>query len=183
MVFYGKKIQSSNDAPSTEQVMTFEATFCPTYSLIAYSEQFDTVWKASSETRAAQESLLRGEFHRIFQQAANIYLYRVICRYPPGHYLVQRHVYGAIGKILSMEDDSKEPNCVLLPLCIAGAHLENVKLQQRFFHKLDLIHQSLKFESVDCVKQWISKLWELESLPEAWTDLFQGLNQHAVVIW
>ncbi|KAH7222354.1 hypothetical protein BKA60DRAFT_594988 [Fusarium oxysporum] len=158
MVFYGKKIQSSNDAPSTEQVMAFEATFCPTYSLIAYSEQFDT------------ESVLRGEFYRIFQHAANIYLYRVICHYPPGHYLVQQHVYGAIGKILSMEDDSKEPNCVLLPLCIAGAHLENVKLQQRLFHKLDLIHQSLKFESVDC------------SLPEAWTDLFQGLNQHAVVI-
>ncbi|KAF5230149.1 hypothetical protein FANTH_13964 [Fusarium anthophilum] len=182
MVFYGKKIQSSNEAPSAEQVTTFEATFCPTYSLIAYSEQFDTVWKASSETRAAQESVLRGEFYRIFQHAANIYLYRVICRYPPVHCLVQQHVCAAIGKVLSMEDDSKEANCVLLPLRIVGAHLENEKLQQRLFHKLELIHQSLKFESVDCVKHWLSKLWELESLPEAWTDLFQDLNQHAVVI-
>ena len=106
----------------------------------------------------------------------------MLCRHTFHHPLVQRHVYGAVSKILAMHDGCKLLNCVLLPLCVSGAHLRNTQLQQRLLHKLDQVHRCLKFESVDCVKQWLSRLWALESPPQSWADLFKDLNPQAVVI-
>ncbi|KAK0383203.1 hypothetical protein NLU13_9116 [Sarocladium strictum] len=182
MIFYGKGIQSAGETASPKQVEEFEADFSPIYTSVSSSGQAGPPEGHDAGAPCTEESLLRGEFLRAYQHCASIYLYRVICRYPAQHSIVQQHVYGAISKIVAMDDESKLLDCVLLPLCVAGAHLRNASLQRTLFHKLDVIHRNLKFESVGCIKEWITGLWSLEALPQGWTELFQDLNPQAVVI-
>ena len=179
MIFYANEIEKGLSEMSLERIASFEASFGPVYDSIASSG-----WPEEPRAGSSLDfgHVNRRAFLHSYQHSASIFLYRVICGLPLRHYLVQQHVYGCINIIVAMDESSKSLNCVLLPLCIAGSHVQSAGLRALLLTKLEVIHQHLKFESVISIKQWLLGLWESLSPRETWTELFQNLNHQAAVV-
>ncbi|KAH6888539.1 fungal-specific transcription factor domain-containing protein [Thelonectria olida] len=182
MAFYVDSLSRMCEEFSIARIRQFEAALQPMYAPLAV-EDLDS--PGSESTEPADKDLEATHAYaliRTFQHAALIYLYRAVCGLPVHHPLVQQHTQSCLDCIFGIKRPSKVLNCIVLPLCIAGAHAEHVKQQKGVRNMVAIIYDEIRFASVHSVNAALDSIWKSDPSNMTWSDMFTGLNPQAIVL-
>ncbi|TPX15289.1 uncharacterized protein E0L32_004566 [Thyridium curvatum] len=178
MVHYLDDVNSGLVTHSDERVREFEMALTPTYA--GFSTLSCGVYTGPEDEDL--EAVHAYALTRSFQHAGLIYLYRAICGLPMDHWLVQQHVLPCLDCILNVKRPSKVVNCALFPLLVAGTHVQSARHQREIVNVLNLLHDRMKFASVQSVSAVLNDIWNSDPGNMAWFEMFTGLGTDAAVL-
>lgn len=183
MAFYLDATTTMREQFSIDRIRVFEAALRPMYAPLAVEDLSSTEAVSDGPTDRDMESAQTYTLVRAFQHSALIYLYRAICGLPMHHPLVQQHTQSCLDGIFGIPRPSKVLNCVVLPLCIAGAHARCPKQQRGVRTMTSLIYNEIRFASVQSVSAVLEGIWETShAVDMSWTEMFQDLNPQAIIL-
>ncbi|KAK7216631.1 hypothetical protein V2G26_004634 [Clonostachys chloroleuca] len=182
MVHYHESINSGLEELQPECIRQFEFSLTPSYATHRGQDLYASEIFGWDETAASAEAVHAFSLIRSFQHAALIYLYRAICGLPARHPLVQQHVMPCLSSISGIERPSRVLNCVILPLLIAGAHVQSIKDQKCVVNMVNSIYSEIKFASVQLVSNVLDSVWRLGSNDLSWFEMFVELGPDTVVL-
>lgn len=187
MAFHVDALARSADEFSLATIRQFEAALQPMYAPIAVENLDEPASPATTTTPppTAEQDLEATHAYaliRTFQHAGLIYLYRAVCGLSVGHPLVQQHAQSCLDCIFGIRRPSKVLNCLVLPLCIAGAHAEDAKRRKGVRNTVVAIYDEIRFASVHAVGAALDAIWKADTSGMTWGDMFAGLNEQVIVL-
>jgi hypothetical protein len=187
IAFYIEDTTNGTEELSMARIREFEMALRPMYAPVSVTDLHlvgspdETASIASSEPDVESFQVLI--LIRAFQHGTLIYLYRALCGLPASHHLVQQHVQSCLAAILEIPPDAHVLNCVIFPLCIAGAHAEQERQRAAVLDMVDKIHDNMKFAAVQLVRMLFDDLWKNENARNlTWTEMFAQLGPHALIL-
>jgi hypothetical protein len=182
IALYADSIRAGSEALSMERVRCFETALQPVYVPLSLRDLDGHQVKPEIPFDGNVEALHAFTLIRAFQHGALIYLYRAVCGLPALHRLVQQHVQSCLDAIFEIKRPSHVLNCVIFPLFVAGAHAETAKQRTAVLNMVKLIHDDMRFASVESVSRAFEDIWRTDVRNMSWDDVFSHLNPHALVL-
>lgn len=179
MAFYLDATTNQYEEFSMERIREFEAALRPVYAPLTV-EDLDTTGESLGEKDL--EGVQAFTLMRAFQHAALIYLYRAVCGLPTLHPLVQQHVQSCLDCIFEIKRPSKVLNCIIFPLCVAGAHSQSARHQKSVLNMVNVIYDDMRFGSIYAVSTALSAIWKEDSQNMTWSEIFAELSPHALIL-
>lgn len=179
MAYYLDATTNMFEAFSMDRIRMFEAAVRPVYAPLTV-EDLDKPGEGLDPKDL--EAVHAFTLIRAFQHTALIYLYRAICGLPTLHPLVQQHVQSSLDCIFEIKRPSKVLNCVIFPLCVAGAHAQSGRHQRAVLNMVNLIYDDMRFGSIHSVSTALSTIWKSETQNMTWFELFSELSPHTLVL-
>ncbi|KAF2018276.1 hypothetical protein BU24DRAFT_440896 [Aaosphaeria arxii CBS 175.79] len=167
---------------SIEQIRVFEAALRPVYATLVEDDFQLTGSIPDTQDNDSADVVACYTLTRALQHAALIYLYRAVCNLPITHPQVQQHVLSCLDCIFAIQRPSKILNCVLFPLCIAGAHATSAKYQRTVLDLLNLVYDEMRFASVHSISSALEAIWKSEEDTLSWVNMFAGLSENTLVL-
>ncbi|KAK0387219.1 hypothetical protein NLU13_5532 [Sarocladium strictum] len=187
IAFYIDDIARGTDSLSMGRIREFEIALRPMNAPISVRDLH--LAGALDEKAAADTSEPDGDslqlltLLRAFQHGALIYLYRALCGLSATHPLVQQHVQSCLEAVLEIPPEAHALNCVIFPLCIAGAHAGGEKQREVVLHMVNKIHENMKFAAVQLVRMLFHELWtSADAHTLTWRDMFAKLGPHVLIL-
>ncbi|KAF2014558.1 hypothetical protein BU24DRAFT_423476 [Aaosphaeria arxii CBS 175.79] len=174
MLIYRQSIVENNNTLSMDRIKAFELALQPSYSPFTFSDL------DGSDVPSNSEMVSHHAFLRAYQHTALVYLYRAVCGLPAGHPQVQQHINACLDAIDAVPRKSKILNCLVFPLCVAGAHLRAAQRQRRVLGILLAIQNQLKFTSLKQIAEFLESCWRKEPGNSSWLDTFATLNVNVI---
>ncbi|CAM1501569.1 Fc.00g035530.m01.CDS01 [Cosmosporella sp. VM-42] len=182
MAFYLEAITNMYEEFSMDRIRMFEAALRPVYAPLTVEDIESPVDSKEPLGERELEAVQAFTLIRAFQHTALVYLYRAICGLPTLHPLVQQHVQSCLDCIFEIKRPSKVLNCIIFPLCVAGAHAQSARHQRAVLNMVNLIYDEMRFGSVHSVNTALSTIWKSETQDMTWSELFAELSPHALVL-
>lgn len=179
MAFYLDATTNQYEEFSMERIREFEAALRPVYAPLTV-EDLDTTGESLGEKDL--EGVQAFTLMRAFQHAALIYLYRAVCGLPTLHPLVQQHVQSCLDCIFEIKRPSKVLNCIIFPLCVAGAHSQSARHQKSVLNMVNVIYDDMRFGSIYAVSTALSAIWKEDTQNMTWSEIFAELSPHALIL-
>lgn len=179
MAFYLDATTNLYEEFSMERIRQYEAALRPVYAPLTIDDldvSGDNLGEMDGEAVQAFTLI------RAFQHAALIYLYRALCGLPTLHPLVQQHVQSCLDCIFEIKRPSKVLNCIIFPLCVAGAHSQSTRHQKSVLNMVNVIYDDMRFGSIHAVSTALSAIWKTETENMTWSEMFSELSPHALVL-
>lgn len=181
MSFYVHDLHGEDPCPM-ETVNAFERSLQPSFPSLGNFCQFAPDDSIVDSQASRERTIFSQSLCRAFQHAAMIYLYRSVCCIAMTHVIVQQHVQACLDCINGINVDSKVNNCTLFPLYIAGAHSLAQSQRDAVIHRLDVIYDKIRFQSIHSMKASLEQIWQPSHKPGAWSDTFTDLTIGTLVI-
>lgn len=182
IAFYIESIANGTDTLSMDRIRDFEMELQPRFAPIS-AKDLHLAGSSTTDSEDEGESLQLLTLLRAFQHGALIYLYRALCGLPAFHPLVQQHVQSCLAAILEIPLHAHTLNCVIFPLCIAGAHAETEKQRESVLITVNMVHENMKFAAVQLVKMLFDELWSShETRDLTWKEMFAKLGPHVLIL-
>ncbi|KAI5458672.1 fungal-specific transcription factor domain-containing protein [Mariannaea sp. PMI_226] len=182
MAFYVDSISTMQDEFSIARIRQFEAALQPIYAPIAVEDLDSPCSEVTEVSEPDLEATHAYALIRTFQHAALIYLYRAVCGLAVHHPLVQQHTQSCLDCIFGIKRPSKVINCIVLPLCIAGAHAQDPRQQKGVKNMTTTIYDEIRFASVHAVSTALDGIWKADSTNMTWSEMFMDLNPQAIIL-
>lgn len=182
MAYYLAATTNMLEEFSMDRIRIFEAALRPVYAPLTAQDLDNTLVADEPLTENDIEAVNAFTLIRAFQHTALIYLYRAICGLPTLHALVQQHVQSCLDCIFEVKRPSKVLNCVIFPLCVAGAHAQSERHQKAVLNMINYIYDDMRFGSISSVSTALNAIWKSESQNMTWSELFADLTPHALVL-
>ncbi|KAL1900952.1 hypothetical protein Sste5346_002013 [Sporothrix stenoceras] len=117
-------------------------------------------------------------FCSAYQHTALLYLYRVLCKEPVEHPVIQQIVAEGVAAIAHPALKGKLGHCVLFPALVIGCHCLD-PVQRRQIRQVVLTSASyLAFGCVKTIDAFLQATWETDpSLQKSWWDCFEPISQ------
>ncbi|KAH7159555.1 fungal-specific transcription factor domain-containing protein [Dactylonectria estremocensis] len=182
MAFYLDATSTMREDFSISRIREFEAALQPIYAPLAVEDLDSPVSDLDDPGEKDLEATHAYALIRAFQHSALIYLYRAICGLPMNHPLVQQHTQSCLDCIFGIRRPSKVLNCIVLPLCIAGAHAQTAKEQKGVRGMVSYIHDEIRFASIHSLSAALEGIWKVEIPGMTWSEMFSELNPEAIIL-
>ncbi|KAF7551763.1 hypothetical protein G7Z17_g4783 [Cylindrodendrum hubeiense] len=182
MAFYLDATSCMREEFSISRIRQFEAALQPIYAPLAVEDLDSPIIELEDTSERDLEATHAYAMIRAFQHAALIYLYRAICGLAIQHPLVQQHTQSCLDCIFGIKRPSKVINCILLPLCIAGAHAQTPKEQKKVRNMVSIIHDEIRFASIHSLSVALEGIWKVETPNVTWAEMFAELNPEAIIL-
>ncbi|KAK7432215.1 hypothetical protein QQZ08_001160 [Neonectria magnoliae] len=182
MAFYLDATSTMREEFSISRIRQFEAALQPIYAPLAVEDLDSPAADIEDVAEKDLEATHAYALIRTFQHAALIYLYRAICGLAVHHPLVQQHTQSCLDCIFGIKRPSKVINCIVLPLCIAGAHAQTPKQQRGVRNMVAIIHDEIRFASIHSLSAALEAIWKTEIGSMTWAEMFTELNPQAIIL-
>lgn len=182
MAFYLDATSTMCEEFSISRIRLFEAALQPIYAPLAVEDLDSPGAEPEDPGDKELEATHAYALIRTFQHTALIYLYRAICGLAIHHPLVQQHTQSCLDCIFGIKRPSKVVNCIVLPLCIAGAHAQTPKQQREVRNMATIIYDEIRFASIHSVSSALEAIWKSEIPNMAWVEMFAELNPQAIIL-